>query len=119
MGGPTSVVAHTHYPEKTNNFPYLNRAICTNLIKMEATQIRPRPAAALLGRLANSLRTLAADEGYFGPRPHRIGAGRPVPSGRDQCLLAVLSGGFDGERFIAKRARFLARRLGRETPQQG
>ena len=47
------------------------------------------------------------------------GAGRPVRSGRDQCILAVHRRSFNRGRLIAKRTRFLARRLGREAPQQG
>ena len=50
MCGPISVVAHTYYPEKTNKFPYLNPAICTNFIEMEVPSISSRRLASEASR---------------------------------------------------------------------
>src|SRR5258706_6988887 len=97
-------------PGKTNDFPTLIGLFVPISLKWKYR--RSGPCSGV------SLPTPAADGGYLG-QCRMIERGATARSGRDQCMRAVLAGGFNRERFIAKRARFLARRLGREAPQQG
>src|SRR6266446_2268132 len=60
MCGPTSVVAHTHYPEKTNDFPTSIGLFVPISLKWKYRRS---------GHARVSLPTPGADEGYFGPPP--------------------------------------------------